>query len=255
MKKILSIVPGVIEAMSEIASLDDAHSWMSSAVRGPYGLIVTAENREQPPRPEQLLELYEFEGCPFCRKVREAMTELDLSYISRTCASGSKAKRREIERRGGKQQFPYLVDANTSTELYESEDIIEYLTDTYGPGRSGLSRAVAPLQTIGAAAASVVRPGGRRVRSGFELRSQPDELPVMYNIEASPFCRKVRETFNELNLDYIVQNVGKFSARRPELEERGGSMMVPYLIDPNRDVEMYESDAIIAYLESNCGEV
>ena len=36
--------------------------------------------RARPPaqRPARLLELYEFEGCPFCRKVRDALTELDL---------------------------------------------------------------------------------------------------------------------------------------------------------------------------------
>ena len=29
-------------------------------------------------RPNKLLEVYEFEGCPFCRKVREAVSVLDL---------------------------------------------------------------------------------------------------------------------------------------------------------------------------------
>ena len=30
------------------------------------------------PRPELPLVLYEYEGCPFCRRVREAVTTLDL---------------------------------------------------------------------------------------------------------------------------------------------------------------------------------
>ena len=30
------------------------------------------------PRPEQPLELWDFEGCPYCRKVREALSILDL---------------------------------------------------------------------------------------------------------------------------------------------------------------------------------
>ena len=29
-------------------------------------------------QPEKLLELYEFEACPFCRKVREALVAYDL---------------------------------------------------------------------------------------------------------------------------------------------------------------------------------
>ena len=33
---------------------------------------------------------------------------------------------------GGKSQFPYLVDPNTDTSMYESDDIINYLFDKYG---------------------------------------------------------------------------------------------------------------------------
>jgi hypothetical protein len=37
---------------------------------------------------------------------------------------------------GGKSQFPYMVDPNTGTSMYESDDIINYLFDNYGPGAS-----------------------------------------------------------------------------------------------------------------------
>ena len=33
------------------------------------------------PRPAKTLELYEFEACPFCRKVREALSVLDLDAL------------------------------------------------------------------------------------------------------------------------------------------------------------------------------
>ena len=33
---------------------------------------------------------------------------------------------------GGKSQFPYMVDPNTGTSMYESDDIIDYLFDKYG---------------------------------------------------------------------------------------------------------------------------
>jgi glutathione S-transferase len=250
----MSLIGGVVKAMLQMSNLNDAHSWMASTVRGPRGLIVNAHNRQHPPRPEQALELYEFEACPFCRKVREAMTELDLAYVNRTCAKGSANKRGELEQRGGKQQFPYLVDPNTGTELYESEDIITYLAETYGSGRSALGKIVAPANTGFAMAASVVRPKGGRVRAGLEQREQPEQLLTLYNMEASPYCRKVRETLNELNLDYRVENVGKLSARRTELVDRGGEMMVPYLVDPNTDTEMYQSDEIVAYLETTYGK-
>lgn len=35
---------------------------------------------------------------------------------------------------GGKQQFPYMVDPNTKISMYESDDIIRYLFDSYGEG-------------------------------------------------------------------------------------------------------------------------
>ena len=37
------------------------------------------------------------------------------------------------------------------------------------------------------------------------------------------------------------------------LEDAGGKMVVPYLVDPNRDVAMYESDDIIDYLYDTYG--
>ncbi len=43
------------------------------------------------------------------------------------------------------------------------------------------------------------------------------------------------------------------TVQHPELVERGGQMMVPYLIDPNTGTEMYESEEIIAYLNHTYG--
>ncbi len=63
----------------------------------------------------------------------------------------------------------------------------------------------------------------------------------------------MREALDELGLDVLVHNVAKKSKRRPELIERGGTMMVPYLADPNTGQEMYESDDIVAYLEETYG--
>ena len=65
-------------------------------------------------RPEQPLVLYEFEGCPFCRKVREALTVLDLEAFIYPCPKGGPRFREEVKSRGGKAQFPYLLDRNRS---------------------------------------------------------------------------------------------------------------------------------------------
>ena len=39
--------------------------------------------------------------------------------------------RTELLERAGKVQVPYLVDPNTSTEMFESDAILDYLTATY----------------------------------------------------------------------------------------------------------------------------
>ena len=71
----------------------------------------------------KLLALYEYEGCPFCAKVREAMTVLDLDYLAyptprETLKQYGVAKlsryRNEVkDKHGGDTlMFPFLVDAN-----------------------------------------------------------------------------------------------------------------------------------------------
>lgn len=224
----------------------DLHATLVSALRGGRGWITLRPGA----RPSAPLELFEFEACPFCRKVRETLSELDLVYVARTAARGS-AKREIVEAAGGRVLFPYLVDPNTGAAMYESEDIIDYLHDRYGRGRPRALRWLSPLNTVSAAVASAARPRGREVRR--PRPDQPAALLELYNFEASPFCRKVREALAALDLDYLVRNVAKKSARRPELVARGGKMMVPYLVDPNTGVEMYESDDIVAYLEATYG--
>jgi len=232
-------------------NFNDAHSLAVSVLRFGRGLVALWP-REEPERP---LELWDFEACPFCRKVREALSELDLPYVSRACARGSN-NREQVLARGGKRLFPFLTDPNTGRELYESEEIIDYLYETYGAGRRrpGLDKVLASLNTVSSVVASAARPRrGGRVRIGYEHREQPPELLVLYGFEASPYCRKVRERLHELNLDALVINVAKKSPHRRQLVERGGKMQVPYLADPNTGVALYESDDICAYLDRTYG--
>ncbi|MCA9686349.1 MAG: glutathione S-transferase N-terminal domain-containing protein, partial [Myxococcales bacterium] len=109
--------------MSLPRTLDVAASWTATSLR--LGLGFWASHAG--PRPEQPVELYEFEGCPFCRKVREALTMLDLEARVFPCPKGGPTYRPQVVARGGKAQFPYLVDPNRGVELYESKAIISYL--------------------------------------------------------------------------------------------------------------------------------
>ena len=47
-------------------------------------------------RPKKTLEIYEFEGCPFCRKVREAISVLDLDVIYYPCPQGGPNYRQKV---------------------------------------------------------------------------------------------------------------------------------------------------------------
>ncbi|MFU8803295.1 MAG: glutathione S-transferase N-terminal domain-containing protein [Bradymonadaceae bacterium] len=233
--------------------MNNAQSWAVSILRGGRGLIVTPYCQKNPPRPEKMLELYEFESCPYCRKVREVLSELDLAYICRPCPKRGTRNRDIVKERADKLMFPYLVDPNTGTELYESEDIITYLVDTYGGGRKVAGKIAAPLNTTAAMVASFTRMKGGQVAPGRESAPAPARLLELYNFEASPYCRKAREALGELNLDYITHNVAKKSARRREFKALAGRMMVPYLVDPNTGEAMYESDDIVSYLYGTYG--
>jgi hypothetical protein len=46
---------------------------------------VVASNLNKATRPVKPLKLYDFEGCPFCRKVRETICVLDLDVIVYPC--------------------------------------------------------------------------------------------------------------------------------------------------------------------------
>lgn len=220
-------------------------------------------------QPEQLLRLYEFEGCPYCRLVRETLTELDLDVLIQPCPKGGTRFRPTAKLLGGKTQFPFLHDPNTGARLYESKDIANYLARTYD-GHARANRG--PLRSLnlsGSMLASGIRPRGFRARPSRE----PEQPLELYSFESSPYSRLVREVLCELELPYVLRNTGKsrwtdmgppnfrdrlFKApadtgrNRAALLERTGRVQLPYLIDPNADsgtgTEMFESAAIIDYL-------
>lgn len=198
-------------------------------------------------RPAKPLELYEFEGCPFCRKVREALSILDLDARILPCPKRGPHYREELVRRAGKAQFPYLVDPNTGSEMYESDAIVAYLFGTYGAGppplllRCGLHNDLS----------SVVANLWRFSQGAFYRPARAPQHPLeLYSYEESPTCRLVRERLCSLELPYTLRNLARGSARRSAFIERSGAMRVPYLVDPNTAAEMFESPDILRYLDS-----
>jgi glutathione S-transferase len=89
------------------------------------------------------------------------------------------------------------------------------------------------------------------------MRAEPSRAPrqplELWSFEASPFSRIVREKLCSLEIPYRLHNVGKGSPSRPAFERRAGRVQVPFLVDPNTNVEMFESADIVHYLEATYG--
>jgi glutathione S-transferase len=222
-------------------TLDVTTSIAATLARGAQGLRV----RRLGKRPAAPLVLFEFESCPFCRKVREALTVLDLDADVRPCPKGGRRFRPEVVARGGKAQFPYLVDPNTGKEMYESDAIVRYLFAEYGEGQP-------PAVLLGGWAAATGSLASA-LRLGRGTNVEPSRAPAqplaLWSFEASPVSRIVREKLCTLELPYRLHNVGKGSPRRTAFVERSGKMQVPYLVDPNTGAALFESADIVAYLD------
>ncbi|GMH79786.1 hypothetical protein TrST_g3473 [Triparma strigata] len=250
---ILAAAP--LAALRRPDGLDTLTSGLSSISRLPFGTNVApqvvAAATERPSASQ--LRLYEFEGCPFCRRVREVATHLDLEYTIVPC--GQKSRHRDYVKKAssalGKTSptFPYFEDDAEGVKMFESEDIISHLLTKYGNG-AGLPEPVdyfLPSTFVTGWIPALLRfgKGSSVVDSVVEEPSQP---LVLYNYDGNQFCRLVREALVELDLTYICKSVGKGSPRREELRERAGATTAPYLIDPNSGVEMGESADIVEYL-------
>jgi glutathione S-transferase len=225
-------------------ALDITLSIAATLARGANGRRVGSVGA----RPARPLELYDFEACPYCRKVREALTILDLDAIVYPCPKGGPRFRERVKERGGRAMFPYLVDPNTEVAMYESDDIVAYLFREYGDGQVPLALRLGPITLLSGSLASALR-ATRGMR--YQPATQPDELLELYSFEASPFCRIVRECLTSLELPYRLHNVAPGSAGREAFKERSGKTMVPYLVDPNAGIEMFESADIVRHLEGS----
>ncbi len=242
-------------------------SMLSTLLRGAQGI----QSRPAAVKPRKLLQLYDIENCPYCRLVREALTELDLDAWIMPCPKRGERFRPEVVERGGKAQFPYLVDPNTGEEMYESLDIVAYLFETYGQRDMPLRWRVGPVQTFGSMLASAPR-----LRRGMKARPgmAPDKPLELYSFESSPYARPVRELLCAMEIPYIVRNCGRTRldewvfpqvrsalnitpdselGNRLELQQREGRVMIPYLVDPNTGESLFESAAILEYLQDTYG--
>ncbi|KAI3464295.1 hypothetical protein Pfo_020958 [Paulownia fortunei] len=229
--------------------LEEATSSLSTLARIPWGSRSLSDglSNELKVDPPLCLQLFEFEACPFCRRVREAITEIDLSVEIFPCPKGSVRHRAMVRRLGGREQFPFLVDPNTGTSMYESSDIVKYLFQQYG-GKRSPSFGMLESTLLTGWVPTLLRAGRGMTLWKNSFKEPPPGKLELFSYENNPYARIVREALCELELPYILQNVGQGSKRAKLLYEMSGSKEVPYLVDHNTGMEIGEYKKIVSYL-------
>jgi glutaredoxin len=82
-----------------------------------------------------MLNLYVKTGCPYCLRVIEA-NETIKAPLTVLNISENPTLKDELLNKGGKTQAPYLEDTDRGISMYESLDIIDYLSEYYGSGEA-----------------------------------------------------------------------------------------------------------------------
>lgn len=247
-------------------------SVLATIIEGGNGVMGTP-NPKQPAKP---IRLYDFEASPYCRRVREVLTLLNLDAEIYPCPKKGSRFRPQVQALAGKTQFPFLIDENTGAKLLESQAIIDYLFLNYGKnGRTPQKfqkLPKLPLKSYLVTIAGGIR--GLKAAPANVKKAAPDQLLALWSFEGSPYSRLVRERLCELELPYRLHNVakerwqdmgpavfrlkpGKYvpidGGKRASVFAEQGRVQVPYLVDPNTGVSLYESQAILKYLNATYG--
>ncbi len=74
----------------------------------------------------------------------------------------------------------------------------------------------------------------------------------LYHTETCPYCVKVRQFLEDQGISYISKPVSlrKPTPVRDELARIGGKVQVPFLVDHERGIKLYESNDIIEYVRT-----
>jgi glutathione S-transferase len=74
---------------------------------------------------------------------------------------------------------------------------------------------------------------------------------TLYELDGCPYCEKVHERMQELDLAYESEWVEGLHSKRDEVKRVSGQRGVPVLVDEDAGVTMAESEKILAYLEQS----
>ncbi|KAG5520345.1 hypothetical protein RHGRI_033051 [Rhododendron griersonianum] len=217
---LLKLFSGGDPAQERNYFLEVATSSLSTLARLPWGSRSLTDNLHSQEMsavdPPNNLQLFEFEACPFCRRVREAITELDLSVEIYPCPKGSIRHREMVRSVGGKEQYMFIM------LLCLPGEIVKYLFQQYGNGRSP-STGLLESTLITGWMPTILR-AGRGMSLWEKARTEPPPKKLeLFSYENNPYARIVREALCELELPYVLQSVGEGSRRTNLLVEASGS--------------------------------
>ncbi len=240
-------------------------SVLASTLRGWRGAMASRKVQQ----PALLPELYDREGCAHSRFVREALTELNLDVRIVPVPLGSSRNIELLQSVSAQDKVPFLFDPNTGSKLVGSDAIINYLFTTYAGRKPPEQLRATQFNVFKSRLATVVR-GSRGLEAKPSIPVEKDL--TLYSFEASPYSRLVRERLCELELPYKLINIGKQqradlgpsnfrlhlgeykpipNTKRSYFLSEHGNVQVPYLIDPNTNLDLFESMDILDYLKQN----
>ena len=220
-----------------------------------------AKNLDKCARPKLPLILYEFEGCPFCRRVRENLSVLRLDVVVYPCPRTTMAAygvqessryRAEATKLTGKCIFPILVDPNNAVSpgsspgkvIADSAVIVEYLWLTYGSAATKpwnyrlLGKSPPVLLSLPSLYRILPRMG---ILKSPGSSTVPRQLLQLISYDGCPHSRRVRECLDSWELPYEVLH--------SRLDQHP-SVSTPTLIDPNQNVTLTTVSSIIHHVQS-----
>lgn len=76
---------------------------------------------------------------------------------------------------------------------------------------------------------------------------------ILYTTPACLYCEKVKSYFETAGIPYEIRDIATHAQYRDELLVKGGKLQVPFLVDTDHTIALYESADIIAYVEKQYG--
>ncbi len=71
----------------------------------------------------------------------------------------------------------------------------------------------------------------------------------LFMLESCPYCKKVMKYMDENGMKYNKIDISN-TASEEALINIGGKRQVPFIVDKDRNIQMYESSDIIEYLKT-----